>query len=277
MGFRVTFLGTGGGRHTTMYQTRSTGGFLIEHDGKFLHIDPGPGALTQMQRIRYDVAKTDSVIVSHCHPDHYSDAACVIEGMTRGGWERRGSLYGSETVINGAGGLGPAFSPYHLSRPAHVSTFKPGDVLDVDGLRVEICKAIHSDPTNVGFRMDTGHGIFSYVSDTEYSDGIADQYKGSRVLLLPVTTPMGNRINYHLCTDDAVTFVERVRPELAIFIHLGIVILRRDPTIQAKMVEDATGIRTIAGEDLMTLDVGDELVLGRAEAHEGSWIPDSAP
>ena len=123
--------------------------------------------------------------------------------------------------------------------------------------------------------MDTRHGIFSYVSDTEYSDGIADQYKGSRVLLLPVTTPMGNRINYHLCTDDAVTFVERVRPELAIFIHLGIVILRRDPTIQAKMVEDATGIRTIAGEDLMTLEVGDNLVLGRAEAHEGSWIPDS--
>lgn len=273
----MTFLGTGGGRHTTMYQTRSTGGFLIEHDGRRLHIDPGPGALTQMQRIRYDVTETDSVIISHCHPDHYSDAACVIEGMTRGGWERRGSLFGSETVINGSNGLGPALSPYHLSRPAHVSVFKPGDVLDVDGMRVEICRAIHSDPTNVGFRMETGHGVFSYVSDTEYTDEIADQYRGSRVLLLPVTTPMGNRIRYHLCTDDAISFVERVEPELAVFVHLGIVILRRGAADQAKMVEDTTGIRTIAAEDLMTLDVDDMLILGSAEIHDGAWIPDSAP
>lgn len=277
MAFRVTFLGTGGGRHTTMYQTRSTGGFLIEHGDRFLHIDPGPGALCQMQRIRYDLTRTDSVIVSHSHPDHYSDAEAVIEGMTRGGWVKRGSLYGSETVINGKDGLGPAISRYHLSRPEKVSVFRPGDVLDVDGMRTEICSARHSDPTNVGFRFDTGNGILSYVSDTEYSDEIADQYRGTRVLLLPVTTPSGNRINYHLCTDDAITFVERVKPELAMFVHLGIVILRRGPDAQARMVEDATGVRTVAAEDLMTLDVGKELVLGRAKTYDEPWIPDSAP
>ena len=277
MGFRITFLGTGGGRHTTMYQTRCTGGFLVEHGGRFLQIDPGPGSLAQMQRIRYDVTNTESVIISHCHPDHYSDAESVIEGMTRGGWVKRGSLYGSETVINGAGGLGPAVSPYHLGRPERVAVFKAGDVLDVDGMRVEVCYADHSDPTNVGFRMDTGNGILSYVSDTQYSDAIADQYKGSRVLLLPVTTPSGNRIKYHLCTDDAVTFVERVRPELAVFVHLGIVILRRGPEKEAAMVEEATGVRTIAARDLMTIDVGEDLAIGDARTYDEPWIPDSAP
>lgn len=249
----------------------------MEHDGRFLHIDPGPGALTQMQRIRYDLTRTDSVVISHAHPDHYSDAESVIEGMTRGGWVKRGSLYGSETVINGKDGLGPAISPYHQSRPESVTVFHPGDVLDIDGLRTEICRADHSDPTNVGFRFDTGHGILSYVSDTQYSDEIADQYVGSRVLLLPVTTPMGNRIKYHLCTDDAVTFVERVRPELAVFVHLGIVILRRDPDDQARMVQEATGVRTIAARDLMTIDVGDDLVIGDTVPHRGPWIPESAP
>ncbi|MDO5853666.1 MAG: MBL fold metallo-hydrolase [Thermoplasmata archaeon] len=277
MGFRVTFLGTGGGRHTTMYQTRSTGGLLIEHDGHFLQVDPGPGSLSQMQRIRYDVTRTESLIISHCHPDHYSDAESVIEGMTRGGWVKRGSVYGSETVIRGKDGLGPGISPYHQSRPEHVSVFKPGDVLDVDGMRVDICRAVHSDPTNVGFRMHTANGIFSYVSDTEYSDDIADQYAGTRVLLLPVTTPKGNRINYHLCTDDAITFVDRVKPELAVFLHLGIVILRRGPEKEARMVENATGVRTIAARDLMTIDVGEELVLGDAPVYGGGWIPDSSP
>ena len=277
MSFRITFLGTGGGRHTTMYQVRSTGGMLIEHDGGRLHVDPGPGALTQMQRIRYDLTRTDSVIVSHCHPDHYSDAESVLEGMTRGGWVKRGHLYGSETVIDGNGRLGPCISSYHQSIVANVDVFRPGDVLDVDGLRVDICKAIHSDPTNVGFRFHTDHGIVSYVSDTEYRDEIADQYIGSRVLLLPVTTPTGNRIKYHLCTDDAITFVERVKPELAVFIHLGVVIIRRGPESEAASVEAATGVRTIAGHDLMTLEVGDELFLSDAPVYEGEWIPDSSP
>ena len=277
MGFRITFLGTGGGRHTTMYQVRSTGGMLIEHDGRFLHVDPGPGALTQMHRIRYDLTRTDSVIVSHCHPDHYSDAESVIEGMTRGGWTRRGSLYGSQTVLRGNGRLGPCISDYHQGIVSSVSVFEPGDVLDVDGMRVDICRADHSDPTNVGFRFHTEDGIVSYVSDTAYSDEIADQYIGSRVLLLPVTTPTGNRIKYHLCTDDALTFVERVRPELVIFIHLGVVIIRRSPDKEAESVERATGIRTIAAHDLMVLDVGRELELSDAETFEGEWIPDSSP
>ena len=276
MGFRITFLGTGGGRHTTMYQVRSTGGMLIEHDGKHLHVDPGPGALTNMHRIHYDPVLTDSVVISHCHPDHYSDAESVIEGMTHGGWRKRGHIYGSPTVIEGEGNLGPCLS-YHLGVAEGFTVFRPGDVLDIDGMKVEITKAVHSDPTNVGFRFHTDNGIVSYVSDTEYSDEIADQYIGTRVLILPVTTPLGNRIRYHLCTDDALTFIDRVRPELAIFIHLGVVILKRGADSQAAMVQEATGIRTIAGRDLMTLDVGEELRVSDAERFDDDWIPPSSP
>ena len=277
MGFRMTFLGTGGGRHTTMYQIRSTGGFLVEHDGGNLHIDPGPGALTNMHRIHYDLTKTDSVIISHCHPDHYSDAESVIEGITRGGWVKRGHIYGSPTVIDGVGGLGPCISPYHLGIAAGHSVFRPGDVLNVDGLEVSIKRAVHSDPTNVGFIMDTPHGKVSYVSDTEYSDEIADQYIGSRVLILPVTTPRGNRIRYHMCTDDAVPFIERVKPELAIFVHLGVVILRRGVDKEASYVQQKTGVRTIAAHDLMVMDVGEDIVLSDATVYDDDWIPSTAP
>ena len=88
---------------------------------------------------------------------------------------------------------------------------------------------------------------------------------------------MGNRIKYHLCTDDALTFIDRVRPELAIFIHLGVVILKRGADSQAAMVQDATGIRTIAGRDLMVLEVGEELRISDAERFDDDWIPPSSP
>ena len=271
MTFRITFLGTGGGRHTTMFQVRSTGGMLIEHDGKFLHMDPGPGALTQMHKIHYDPANTDSVMISHCHPDHYSDAECVIEGMTYGGWRRRGSLYGSKTVIEGEGGLGPCISKYHRELPTKCMAFKPGDVLDVDGMQVDIHKALHSDPTNVGFTFHTSHGNVSYVSDTSFTEEI-----GSRVLILPVTTPRGNRINYHTCTDDAVLFANIVKPELTVFVHLGVVLIRAGPEKEAAYVEEETGVRTIAARDRMVLDVGEELEISDAPCFDDEWIPRSS-
>ena len=280
MVYRITFLGTGGGRHTTMYQTRCTGGMLFEHGepSHYLHIDPGPGALTQMRRIHYDLGKTESVIISHDHPDHYSDAPSVIEGMTRGGWVKRGSTYGSPSVIEGMEGLGPCLSPYHLGLTERTVSFRPGDVLDVDGMKTEICKAKHSDPCNVGFRFDTPYGVVSYVSDTDYDEEIGEQYKGSRVLILPVTTPHNNRIKYHLCTDTAIEMVDQVKPELCIFIHLGIVMIKHDPAGQAAMCENATGVRTVAGEDLMTLDIDHELSLGKAQTYsDDEWIPGWAP
>lgn len=280
MVYRITFLGTGGGRHTTMYQTRCTGGMLFEHGEpvRRLHLDPGPGALTQMKRIRYDLGLTDSLLVSHAHPDHYSDAPSVIEGMTRGGWVRRGSLYGSPTVIEGEQGLGPCLSKYHLELTEKTQSFRPGDVLDIDGMRTKIHYARHSDPTNTGFGFETPYGTVSYVSDTEYDDNIGKQYLGSRVLILPVTTPHNNRIRYHMCTDDALDMIDLVKPELCIFVHMGIVMLRHDPDRQAEMCEEATGVRTIAGRDLMTLTIGNELELGTAETYRDElWMPAWAP
>ncbi|MCL1811354.1 MAG: MBL fold metallo-hydrolase [Methanomassiliicoccaceae archaeon] len=278
MVFRITFLGTGGGRHTAMYQTRCTGGMLVEHgDGKHLHIDPGPGALTQMKRIHYDLTRTDSVIVSHAHPDHYSDAESVIEGITFGGWKKRGHLYGSPTVINGEGALGPCISRYHLKTIEKVTVLKPGDVLDIDGLRAETCRSDHSDPTNIGFKFHSSNGVVSYVSDTSYSDEIAEQYKGSRVLILPVTTPDDLRIPYHLCTEDAVFFIERVRPELAVFIHLGIVMIKRDPEKQALETEKRAGVRTISVRDLDIMDVGESISFSASETYDDLWIPNSSP
>ncbi len=277
MTFRIVFLGTGGGRHTTMYQTRSTGGMLIEHDGKHLHIDPGPGALTNMKRIHYDLTRTDSLIVSHAHPDHYSDAESVIEGMTFGGWKRRGHLYGSPTVINGIGSIGPCISNYHKGVLENITILEPGLTLNIDGMMTEICHANHSDPTNVGFKFDSGSGIVSYVSDTSFSTDIAEQYIGSRVLILPVTTPDNMRIPYHLCTEDAASFIDIVRPELAVFIHLGIVMIKRGPERQALNTESKTGVRTISVNDLDVVEIGKDITISRSKTYDDLWIPESSP
>lgn len=277
MSIRIVFLGTGGGRHTTMYQTRSTGGFLLMNKENIVHVDPGPGALTQMQRIRYDLTRTDSVVISHAHPDHYADAESVIEGCSFGGWKKRGHIYGSITAIEGRDDLGPCISGYHQKIAKDCTVLVPGDKIEIGGMMTEICKSEHNDPTTIGMKFHTKNGIISYVSDTDYADSIAEQYIGSRVLLLPVTVPDDLHIKGHLCTDLAIRFMNIVKPEIAIFIHLGIVMIRSGPEKQAEKAEKATGVRTIAARDRMILDLGKDIKISDAEVFEPGWIPDTSP
>jgi phosphoribosyl 1,2-cyclic phosphodiesterase len=85
------------------------------------------------------------------------------------------------------------------------------------------------------------------------------------------------RIKGHLCTDQAISFIERVRPEVALFIHLGIVMIRTGPEQQAEKTEKATGVTTIALRDRTVMDVGEDIVFHEALVYEGEWIPDSSP
>lgn len=260
MSTRITFLGTGGGRHATIYQTRSTGGFILD-SGTRIHVDPGPGALVNMKVLKMDPAHTDSILISHCHPDHYSDAEVLIEGMCKGGVDKRGNVIGSVSVLKGENGIGPCLSAYHQRLAAYYRTTQPGDSFTLDGIGVESTRSMHSDPANVGFKFHTEDGLISYVSDTSYSDEIADQYAGSRVAIIPITTPDDKRIPFHMCTDDAVKFVNRIRPELTVFAHMGIYVIKLGADEQAERVQKETGCRVIAGQDLMTIDVSSDITV----------------
>jgi phosphoribosyl 1,2-cyclic phosphodiesterase len=95
--------------------------------------------------------------------------------------------------------------------------------------------------------------------------------------MLPVTTPDKKRIEYHLCTEDAISFVDIVKPEKVLIIHLGIVMIKRDPNKQAAIIEKSTGIKTIAVKDLDVLTVGKRLSFSRPKTYDDEWIPDTSP
>ena len=257
---RITFLGTGGGRHATIYQTRSTGGFILESDAR-IHVDPGPGAIVNMKTLKLDPAHTDAILISHCHPDHYSDAEVLIEGMCKGGVDKHGDVVGSLSVLKGDGGIGPCISSYHQRLSERCRSVTPGESFDIGNVNIVATASDHSDPSSVGFKFNTPDGLISYVSDTSFSESIARQYIGSRVLMLPITTPDDKRIAGHMCTDDAVGFVNIVRPELTVFVHMGIYMIKLGPEAQAEKVRRATSCNVTAADDLMVLDIIDQITI----------------
>ena len=264
----ITLLGTGGGRFATIFQERATGGVYVQ-DGLRLHIDPGPGALVQMKRARLDPTKTDVILVSHCHPDHYTDTEILVEAMTNGARVKRGLLAASRSVLEGASGFGPAVSAYHRSKVGTVRSLVPGDSIDQGPMTIRATPASHSDPTAVGFRIKTSEGEIGYVPDTALAAPVVEANRGVRVLIVPLTRPLRARIEHHLCTEDAAELVAGVGPEIALLTHFGLKILREDPDVQAQYIQKKTGVRTVVGEDLMTLSIAERVLVRPYAPHRG--------
>lgn len=254
----ITFLGTCGGRFATIYQTRSTGGIFIEDVIK-IFIDPGPGAILRMKETNIDPTKTDLLLVSHCHPDHYTDVDVLIEAITKGCTQKRGTIIASESVIKGIEGFQPKASRYHLSHLGNVFTAKPEENFSIGEVKITATPTIHTDPSGVGFKIQTKHGIITYTSDTSIDDNIINSYTDSRLLILALTTPIGIKLHHHLSPEDAVSILKKVQPEKALLTHFGLRAINAGPELIAEWIQKQTGVETIAAKDGMKIEIGDKI------------------
>jgi phosphoribosyl 1,2-cyclic phosphodiesterase len=256
----VQFLGTCGGRFATFYQTRSTGGIYIE-DKIRIAIDPGPGAIVRMNQEGINPTKIDLLLVSHCHPDHYTDVDVLIEAMTIGGTVKRDTLIASESVISGIEGFDPKASSYHQSRLEEIHVAKPGMEFNVGGLNITATPTKHTDPSGVGFKIETENGILTYTSDTSVGEEVIQSYKGTRLLILALTTPPEIQLHHHLSPKDAVIILKEVKPEMALLTHFGLRAIKYGIDKIAQWIQDQSGVKTVAAEDGMKVDVAETIVV----------------
>jgi len=261
----LVFLGTGGGRFATITQKRRTGGIRFLSKVLNMHLDPGPGALIYSLERGLDPTKIMAVLVSHSHPDHYTNAEILIEAMTRGMLKKRGLVAAPRSVLFGSEDCGPSISRYHQRMPKEVVEVKAGVVFHVGDTRVVATKARHSDPDAVGFRFETPDvGDIGYTSDTEFFEGVGKAYEGVRLLILCVMRPFGSPWKGHMSPEDAIKVVEEAHPEMAVATHFGMKMIFSGPSRQAKLIEEKTGVPTIAASDGMRLRVGEEILVERA-------------
>lgn len=261
--FEIIFLGTGGGRFTTITQKRRTAGIRILNENLNLHIDPGPGALVYSINEGLDPQKINAIFVSHCHPDHYTDAEVLIEAMTRGTTKKHGLVAAPRSVLRGNDmGFQSVISKYHQQMPEQVVEASPKIEIKLNKINVLATEARHTDPDTVGFRFKTAEfGDFAYTSDTEYFEGIARYYEGVRLLILCIMRPAGKPWKGHMTTNDAVKIVNAASPEKAILTHFGMQMIFKGPASEAKTIEEQTGVSTVAATDGMRVIFGKEIIV----------------
>jgi len=270
----LVFLGTGGGRFVTITQKRRTAGIRIIGEDLNLHLDPGPGALVHSINEGLDPQKLNAILVSHSHPDHYTDAEVMIEAMTHGMTRKHGVLAAARSVLVGNDAVEASISKYHQQMVEQRIEATPDAKFKVGDIEISATRAGHTDPDAVGFRFETEFGAFAYTSDSEYFEGIAKYYQHVKLLILCVMRPSGKPWKGHMTTDDAARIIEETRPEQAVLTHLGMKMILKGPAREAEFIQERTRVPTAAAVDGMVLNFGKTVAVRQAGGKEQHGLTD---
>jgi len=251
---RIVFLGSGGARIVVARQIRASGGIWFCLDGTKFLVDPGPGALVRMTGSRHDLnpAELAGILLSHRHLDHAGDVNNMIEAMTMGGTERRGTLFAPSDALEGDD---PVVLRYLRGFLERIVTLGPGGSYELGGVRFT-CPVRHRHRGEVyGFRFAVPGLSVSYVADTSYFPELAEHYRADVVIINVVRLEQSELDHMHV--PEAVELIRAMKPKLAVISHFGMTMIRARPWVVAQEMSEQTGCKVIAASDGRELDLSE--------------------
>jgi ribonuclease BN (tRNA processing enzyme) len=156
---RLTVLGGCGGWPAA---GTACSGYLVEHDGFRVLIDPGYATFPRLQEY-YDAAAVDTVLVSHGHPDHCADLNPLLRARALTGRPApRLPVYAPPGALRAVLALD---RPGMLDDAFELREFGPGSAFEVGPFAVRTWLLPHWMP-NAGLRLQAGGTALAYTGDT---------------------------------------------------------------------------------------------------------------
>jgi ribonuclease BN (tRNA processing enzyme) len=141
---------------------QACGGYLVEHDGFRLLVDPGYATLPRLLE-QVDAGDIDATLISHGHPDHCADLHPLLRARAFGDGPAPMlpvfALPGAADPVLALGGRGTLENAYQ------VHEFAAGDRFEIGPFRVDTRSLPHFVP-NAGLRLAAGGRVLAYTGDT---------------------------------------------------------------------------------------------------------------
>lgn len=224
---KVTFLGTGTSQGVPVItcecdvcksldfrDKRLRSSILIEMDGKTLVVDTGPDFRQQM--LRENVTQLDAVLYTHEHKDHTAGLDEVRSFNFK--QQKDMPIYGRPSVIAQIKTeFAYAFAKVKYPGVPQITThFIENTSFQVEGINILPIEVMHHKLPVYGFRI----GDFTYITDANYiSEEEKEKIKGTKILI--VNALQREEHISHFTLDQALTFVDEIKPEQAYFTHIS--------------------------------------------------------
>jgi ribonuclease BN (tRNA processing enzyme) len=246
----LTFLGTAGARFMVTKQLAASGGLWLNLNGTELMIDPGPGAIVQVNKRKLNPEKLKAIILSHRHLDHSGDTNVMVEAMTDGGFHRHGLVFAPSDAFDKE----PVLFSYLKKYLDGTVTLEAGQSYNVNGVAFSTpVKHLHSVET-YGLVFKSADYNFAYVTDTLYFKELKNYYTCDMLILNMVfTRPIGNV--QHLNVGDVETLLKEIKPKVALLSHFGMMVWEANPRAIAEDLAQKAGVNVIAAWDGMKFDL----------------------
>ncbi|HOQ67387.1 MAG TPA: MBL fold metallo-hydrolase [Candidatus Atribacteria bacterium] len=255
----IKFLGTAGARVVVSKQLRASGGVWIKYGDTNFHLDPGPGALVKAlsSRPRLSPSSLDALLLSHRHLDHSNDLNIMVEAMTEGATRERGAVFLPREAL----GEEPVLFSYLRDKLENLEILEEGGQYQWKDISFSTpLRHLHSAET-YGFRFIFPQGDVSFITDSLFDEKLIEAYKDSKILVIN-TVRLHREVHphiLHLSIPDAQVLVENIKPRLAFLTHFGLTVLREKPWEIAEEMSQKTGIKVIAANDGMKIDLEEAL------------------
>ncbi len=160
-------------------------GYLVEHEGFRLVLDPGYATLPRL--LTYVAAEqVDAILISHGHPDHCADLNPLLRARALG---EAGPAALPVHALPGAVDAVLALDHPRMLAGAYVlRELSVGQRLEVGPFQVDTWALPHFVP-NAGVRLTVDGQVLAYTGDTGPSDDIAVMARDADVLLAEATFP----------------------------------------------------------------------------------------
>jgi ribonuclease BN (tRNA processing enzyme) len=162
---------------------KACSGYLVEHDGFHLLIDPGYATVPRLLE-QTAADRIDAVFVTHGHPDHCADLNPLLRARAL-----RDDPCAPLPVFALPGALDAVLAldrPGMLDNAFVLHEFTAGDSLNIGPFRAETRLLPHWVP-NAGIRLVAQERVFAYTGDTGPSSEVVELARGADLLLAEAT------------------------------------------------------------------------------------------
>ena len=244
---KIKFFGTAGARFVVTRQLRKSGGIWITLDDTNILVDPGPGSLVAIlnSRPKMNPRELEGIILTHRHLDHSNDVNIMIEAMTNGGWDKKGSLIAPNEALN----EDPVVLKYVRNYVEKIITLKELTEYKIGNVKISSSsKLVHHGSECYGLNLIGSKHTISFISDTGYFDDIEKDFIGDILIMNVVRVNDSPKID-HLSVKDAEKIILKIKPRITILTHFGMTMIKAKPWEIAEKLTKKLGLKVIAAND----------------------------